>query len=319
MTGKTIRISKDFLMEKDNRSREKFEKDTRQLFHKLHSAQADSEYIFHRLTSLLSTEYLQVGKDFFTGKVCLDAGCGSNANATHAMLEMGAEKVYAFDLDESIFETVPKMLQEFSGRYDLRTGNVLDIGFADDTFDFIHCGGVLHHSADVLQGLQELGRVTRPGGILYVHTYGAGGLIREITTFFREKYSRDASFKALVDNLQVSQLQTGIKLILAGMREHGDTIGENIPHDVLEELVDDDLVLTIKDRIAAPAYHEHSEEELRACLAKNGFSRIERLTRYPYLKNIRRFLSPLYSDYDSELARFLYGSGLIQLKAYKDA
>jgi len=305
-------------MENDRRTREKFEKETRKLFHKLHSAQAESEYIFHRLTSLLSTEYLEVDKDYFKGKICLDAGCGSNANATYAMLKMGAEKVYAFDLDESIFETVPGMLKEFSGRYDLKTGNVLEIDFADNTFDFVHCGGVLHHSADVLRGLRELGRVTKPGGILYVHTYGAGGLIREITSFLREKYSRDETFRFLVDNLNAEQVRTGIRGILTGMQKHGDTMGDKVSNELLEELLDDDLVLTIKDRIAAPAYHEHSEEVLRECLEKEGFGKIERLTRYPHLKNIRRFLSPLYKEYDSELARFLYGSGLIQLKAYKN-
>ncbi len=305
-------------MEKDNRTREKFEKDTRQLFHKLHSAQAESGYIFHRLTSLLSTEYLQVEKDFFSGKVCLDAGCGSNANATYAMLQMGAEKVHAFDLDESIFETAPSMLREFEGRYALKTGNVLEIDFDDNTFDFVHCGGVLHHSADVLQGLRELSRVTKSGGILYVHTYGAGGLIREMTTFFREKYFSDDSFKALVDNLDATRLRTGIQWILSSMRDHDDTMGDNVPIELIEEMIDNDLVLTIKDRIAAPAYHEHSEEVLRECLEKEGFSKIDRLTRYPHLKNVRRFLSPLYEQYDSELARFLYGSGLIQLKACKD-
>jgi ubiquinone/menaquinone biosynthesis C-methylase UbiE len=307
-------------MEKDNANREQFERKTRRLFHKLHSAQAENQYIFHRLTSLLSTEYLRVEQDFFHGKVCLDAGCGSNANATYAMLMMGAEKVYAFDLDESIFETVPKMLKDFAPeRYDLRTGNVLTIDFADNTFDFVHCGGVLHHSADVLQGLKELARVTKPGGLLYVHTYGAGGLIREITSFFREKYSRDDSFRTVIDDLQVDQLRSGIKWILAGMKDHGDRMADRVSVELLEELIDDDLVLTIKDRITAPVYHEHSEEVLRKCLEGEGFTDIVRLTRYPHLKNIRRFLSPLYDKHDSDLARFLYGSGLIQLKALKKA
>lgn len=305
-------------MDTTENDREKFEKETRQLFHKLHSAQAESSYIFQRLTSLLSTEYLNVPEDFFEGKICLDAGCGSNANATYAMLKMGAKKVYAFDLDKSIYETAPRMLEEFPHScYELSTGNVLDIAFADNSFDFIHCGGVLHHSADVLQGLRELGRVTKKGGVLYIHTYGAGGLVREMTSFFREKYSRDEVFKGQVDTLTAQKLQQGILEIFTSMERHGDSLGKQLPEHLLEELVDDDLVLTIQDRIAAPAYHEHTEEQLRACLEEEGFQKIERLTRYPYLKNIRRFLSPLYCEYDSEIARLCYGSGLIQLKAVK--
>ncbi len=305
-------------MDTTQNNREKFEKDTRQLFHKLHSAQADSTYIFQRLTSLLSTDYLNVPEDFFRGKICLDAGCGSNANATYAMLKMGAKKVYAFDLDESIYETAPRMLKEFpSSHYELSTGNVLNISFADNSFDFVHCGGVLHHSADVFQGLQELGRVTKIGEVLYIHTYGAGGLVREMTSFFREKYSQDESFKGIVDNLTAQKLQQGILEIFASMERHGDSFGKKIPVNLVDELVDDDLVLTIQDRIAAPAYHEHTEEQLRACLEEEGFHQIERLTRYPYLKNMRRFLSPLYCEYDSEIAKLCYGSGLIQLKAMK--
>jgi ubiquinone/menaquinone biosynthesis C-methylase UbiE len=306
-------------MDVSEKNRKGFETDTRQLFHKLHSSQAENEYIFHRLTSLLSTDYLKVPKDFFYGKICLDAGCGSNANAVYAMLQMGAEKVYAFDLDDSIYETAPQMLKEFSeNRYDLRTGNVLNISFADNIFDFVHCGGVLHHSADVLQGLRELGRVTKPGGILYIHTYGAGGIVRELTSFFREKYNQDEVFKDLIDNLTAQKLQQGIFDIFAAMDRHGDSLGKNFPVNLVKELVDDDLVLTVQDRIAAPAYHEHTEEQLRACLKEEGFSQIERLTRYPYLKNIRRFFSPLYCEYKSEAAKLCYGSGLIQLKAVKE-
>lgn len=307
-------------MDDSEGNKKKFEADTRQLFHKLHSAQADSEYIFYRLTSLLSTDYLKVPENFFQGKICLDAGCGSNANAVYAMLQMQAEKVYAFDLDASIYETAPQMLKEFpESRYDLRTGNVLNISFTDSTFDFVHCGGVLHHSADVLQGLRELGRVTKPGGLLYIHTYGAGGLVREMTSFFREKYNHDEVFKGLIDNLTAQKLQQGLFDIFFAMDRYGDSFGTNIPVNIVKELVDDDLVLTVQDRIAAPAYHEHTEEQLRACLEEEGFSQIERLARYPYLKNIRRFLSPLYYEYSSEIAKFCYGSGLIQLRAVKKA
>ena len=298
--------------------RQKFERDTRSLFHTLHSAQAKNDYIFQRLTSLLTTDYLQVPEDFFLNKICLDAGCGSNANATYALLGMGAQKVYAFDLDETIFETAPRMLQEFDrDRYQLGTGNVLDIPYENNIFDFVHCGGVLHHSADVMKGLGELSRVTKKGGILYIHTYGAGGLVREVTSLFREKYRQQEGFKELVDNLTSDSLRQSLVNIFESMDRHGDPLGKKIPVDLLEELIDDDLVLTIKDRIAAPAYHQHTEAELRNCLQEEGFGSIQRLTRYPHLKNVRRFLSPIYHEYDSEVAKTLYGSGLIQLKAVK--
>ena len=142
------------------------EKKTRRTFHEIHKAQGDDNYIFTRLSTLLSTDFLKVEPDFFKGKICLDAGCGSNANATFNMLSLGAEKVYAFDLDETIVKTAPKYLRKFKRKYELSIGNVFKIHFPDNYFDFTHCAGVLHHTVDVYKGLAELARVTKKGGTL---------------------------------------------------------------------------------------------------------------------------------------------------------
>ena len=86
----------------------KIEKDTRKLFHKIHTKQVQDKFTYNRLLSLLSTDFLKVKKDFFKDKICLDAGCGSNANATTSMINMGAKMVFPMDLDDTIFEILPK-------------------------------------------------------------------------------------------------------------------------------------------------------------------------------------------------------------------
>ena len=304
-------------------NQEEFERKTRAVFDPIHKSQGEDSYIFSRLPGLLSTDYLKVDKDWFVGKICLDAGCGSNANTTYAMLHMGARKVYALDLDSgtgnTILESVPKHLEEFEGRYRLDLGNVLSMQYADDFFDFTHCSGVLHHTLDVYQGLKELARVTKKGGTLYVMINGQGGVVREITNLLRERYLADAQFQSFIDNLDRERLVTIFQWIVSEMGAHGDEMADKVPDSLLRGLFDRDLVLTIKDRIQSPVYHEHTEEELVNWLTDHGFTGVERLTRYPRYKNIRRFLSPLYNRYDHEIARLLYGSGLIQLKAIKAA
>jgi len=247
----------------------------------------------------------------------LDVGCGSNANATYSMLESGAGKVYAFDLDETIFETVPICLKDFEGKYVLSTDNVLTMQFNDNFFDFVHCAGVLHHTRDFFAGLKQLARVTKNGGTLFIMTYGKGGLVRDITSHLRNKYKQDEDFKSLIDNLNADIFIQLFEEIFTIMRNHNDSMWDKIPMEIIQSLFDEDLVLAIKDRITAPVYHEHSEEELVSFLTNCGFSKIERLTRYSGLKNIRRFLSPLYYKYDSQFAKLLYGSGTIHLKALK--
>jgi ubiquinone/menaquinone biosynthesis C-methylase UbiE len=294
-----------------------FERQTRAVFHELHTKQGEDEVIFQRLASLLTPAYLQESENFFQQKICLDAGCGSNANATYSMLRQGAEKVYAFDLNETIFETVPQHLQEFEGRYVLSSDNVQHMRFEDGSFDFVHCSGVLHHAADLFAGLRELARVAKPGGMLYIMTYGKGGLIRDITTCLRTKYAQDNAFRTFIDTLDASVFTEFFQEIFTSMQSHGDGFGHKIPAETISLLFDEDLVLTIKDRVTAPAYHEHSEEELTQVLYEVGFKTVQRLTRYPKMTNIRRFLSPLYEAYDSKFARLLYGSGAVQLKAVK--
>lgn len=294
------------------------EKETRSLFHKLHTVQADDFYIYQRLKDLLSVKHLGLAEDYFQGKVCLDAGCGSTAYATYKMLEMGAEKVCAFDLDESIFETVPKLLNKFEGRYNLTTGTVLDIQYADKFFDFTHCSGVLHHTTDLYKGLSELARVTKNGGIVYIELYGQGGLIREINNYLREKYSTDSQFRLLISSLTEQKIQDMVLWILDSMKENNDDLKDKIiEKKLIAQLFDNDLVLTIKDRIMSPIYREVSWEEIDGWLKENGFTNIKRLTKYPRYRNIRRFLAPMYYKYDNDFSKIFYGGGTVEVIATK--
>lgn len=301
----------------ETQARKRLEKDSREIFHALHTAQAEDRAIYDRLTSLYSPQYFGVPEDWFHGKVCLDAGCGSNANGSYAMLSMGAEKVHAFDLNETIFEVAPKRLKRFAGRYELGVGNVLDIPYPDGFFDHVHCAGVLHHSADIYRGLSELARVAKPGGTLHIALYGKGGIVRDIVGFLREKYASDRKFKSFVDNLDEAYLAETFGWILSVMKQQGDQLATRLPLKSLTKLFDKDLILSIKDRITAPVYTESSQEEITDWLKGNGFVNIKRLSRYPRYENVRRFVSPLYLHHDHELARMMYGSGTMQFLARK--
>lgn len=293
------------------------EKKTREVFHKLHSDQAKDPKIFKRLTGLLSTEYLEVPEDFFKGKICLDAGCGSNANATYRMLEMGAQKVRAIDLDKTIFKIAPGILKKFDGKYELKVGSVLRIPYPDESFDFVHCAGVLHHSTDVYKGLSELARVIKKGGMIFINLHGKGGIMRDFMGVLREKYKKEKNFRIFVDSLQADNLMEAWDFAINAMHEHGDDFARHIPRKTMAEMFNKDLVLTIKDRIQAPLYTQSTEKEIADWLKGHGFAKVKRISRYPKLHNIRRFLAPFYHRYDNKFARVLFGEGEFQLKAIK--
>ena len=59
---------------------------------------------------------------------------------------------------------------------ELRQGSVLELPFADDTFDLIFSHGVLHHVPDIKQAQREMHRVLRPGGELVIMMYARWSL-----------------------------------------------------------------------------------------------------------------------------------------------
>jgi ubiquinone/menaquinone biosynthesis C-methylase UbiE len=297
--------------------KERIEKESRRVFDKLHVAQAEDPLVFKRLTALLDTEYLKVPANFFENKICLDAGCGSNANAAFAMLEMNAAKVYAFDLDDSIFNTASRMLREFpQERWELSVGNVHNIHFETGFFDFVHCAGVLHHSTDIYKGLAELIRVLKPGGMLHISVNGTGGIMRDIGNVLRDRYATDPTFKELIDSATADDVLNIFDFIFSEMRSHNDE--PELTRETARRLFNNDLLLTIRDRIQAPLYLETTEKELRDFLSENGCTSIERLKKYPIQHNIRRYLAPFYSEYDHPIARLLYGDGIPRFKAIKE-
>jgi ubiquinone/menaquinone biosynthesis C-methylase UbiE len=291
----------------------KIEEKTKAIFNKIHEGQLEEES-FMRLKHLLDTNYLGVDNFFFQDKVCLDAGCGANANATVAMVEMGAKKVHALDLNKVIKSKYFTNLD--SKKYNITTGSVLDCPFEDEYFDFTHCSGVLHHTTDPFLGINELCRVTKPGGMIYILVNGKGGLMADITKTLRKKYSTNIDFQNLIDKLDQKEFYSLLKWINAEIKTN--TNHKNIISDqLIEQLFNEDLALTIKDRITAPLYHEIPYDSLFKYLKERKLKNIKRITRYANINNIRKYLAPFYFKYNSSYSKLLYGDGVIQLTAIK--
>ncbi len=124
---------------------------------------------------------------FFKGKRCLDAGCGGGRNSI-AMASHGANvtgiDLSARGIEDARTRVPPGLTVEF------RQGSVLALPYDDATFDFVWCGGVLHHTADFHKGMDEITRVLKPGGSLFLLIYGTGGYHWESTDVCRPACAR---------------------------------------------------------------------------------------------------------------------------------
>jgi ubiquinone/menaquinone biosynthesis C-methylase UbiE len=95
----------------------------------------------------------------------LDAGCG-NGRYTVGLHNLGFKSVVGLDWSEINIADAErrKDARKLEG-IDYVRGNVLDIPFPDNSFDFVLSNGVLHHTENPDQGVKELLRVLKPGGI----------------------------------------------------------------------------------------------------------------------------------------------------------
>jgi ubiquinone/menaquinone biosynthesis C-methylase UbiE len=129
----------------------------------------ESVALFHRRLDLVGFD-----KEYFRGKVVLDAGCGGGRN-TVAMAQLGAAEAHGIDISAKGLENAALRAAAFPEARFLQA-SVEEIPYPDRTFDAVWCAGVLMHTGHDEKVLAELARVIKPGGLLYMLVYATGGL-----------------------------------------------------------------------------------------------------------------------------------------------
>jgi 2-polyprenyl-3-methyl-5-hydroxy-6-metoxy-1,4-benzoquinol methylase len=120
-----------------------------------------------------------IKEEDYAEKKLLDAGCGTGEYSSW-FASRGAQ-VTGIDLSDGSLREAKEYVESLSlDNVVFEKRSVLDTGLADETFDFVYCTGVLHHTPDPFGGLRELTRVLRPGGKILISLYTSSGfLLRE--------------------------------------------------------------------------------------------------------------------------------------------
>lgn len=117
-----------------------------------------------------------IPRDFFRGKVCLDAGCGGGRTAI-ALSQLGAASVLGIDLGvQGLADARDRAARRGLDNVRFEQGSLLDLPLPDAAVDLVWCAGVLMHTADPERALDEALRVLRPGGDLFLLVYATEGL-----------------------------------------------------------------------------------------------------------------------------------------------
>jgi SAM-dependent methyltransferase len=114
------------------------------------------------------------------GQRALDVGCGSGALVTELAARVGAENVAGLDPSEPFVEAARAKTPGVR----LVVGSAEALPFADGEFDATLSQLVVNFLADPGQGLREMSRVTRPGGVVAGCVWDYGGEMTMLRTYW---------------------------------------------------------------------------------------------------------------------------------------
>ena len=110
------------------------------------------------------------------GQRVLDVGCGPGALTAELVSRAGPDAVSAVDPSASFVAAVRQRWPDV----DVRTSAAERLPFPEGAFDAAMAQLVVHFMTDPVTGLREMGRVTRPGGVIsacvWDHAGGRGPL-----------------------------------------------------------------------------------------------------------------------------------------------
>ena len=129
----------------------------------------DSRYL-HFTPGLIDQwlDDVKLPREFFKGKLVLDAGCGSG-RWTYAMASLGAV-VVAVDLTDSGVAAAHAATLDRDNVVVLQA-SLFQLPFRQGSFDFVVSWGVMHHTPDTKAAFDRVAPMVKRGGTFYVMVY----------------------------------------------------------------------------------------------------------------------------------------------------
>jgi SAM-dependent methyltransferase len=109
------------------------------------------------------------------GKKVLEIGLGEGSESER-LIRAGARWSGVDLTTESVARVRTRLTLRNLPYQELQQASVLDLPFADGTFDVVFSHGVLHHVPDIRRAQSEIHRVLRPGGELIIMMYARWSL-----------------------------------------------------------------------------------------------------------------------------------------------
>lgn len=105
----------------------------------------------------------------------VDIGCGTGQLVNFLGLKEG-RRMLGVDYSQHSLELASSLRDKFNlSNVRFQRENILELSLPDESFDYVFCNGVLHHTSDPYGGFQHMVRICRPGGYVVVGLYNTYG------------------------------------------------------------------------------------------------------------------------------------------------
>lgn len=132
-----------------------------------------------RFSEPLADAFVEVA-GLVPGQRALDVGCGPGALTARLVDRLGMDAVAAVDPSVPFVEAARTRFPDL----DIRLASAEELPFPDGGFDATLAQLVVHFMTDPVQGLREMGRVTRPGGVVAACVWDLAGGRSPLSTFW---------------------------------------------------------------------------------------------------------------------------------------
>jgi SAM-dependent methyltransferase len=135
----------------------------------------------------------------------VDVGCGTG-QLTNFLGLKSDRRILGVDYSQHSLGLAESLRDKFKlTNVRFQRENILELSLPDESFDYVFCNGVLHHTSDPYGGFRHLVRIVRPGGYLVVGLYNKYGRlmlnVRRRVVRLQMKYDAKAKDRALEKQL----------------------------------------------------------------------------------------------------------------------